>query len=271
MSLFQSNSKSVNKNNGSIATLENFSNCKKEGFVNADFYNNYNYRQVEGEKYTGNNANASAYSKEVVTNQIDPLLKQSQNVEQTHGRIQANFSSLISDYDKMVILRDQLNEVPPFEQRTLEVGMSSGENTLLVDVPNVDMSYQRISFPELVDSTNEAAQDGSFSQAGNEAVFTTKVDGKTVTVTKKSPVNGQDGGFDGWPNNLKINYKVETIPDKKYFHHSEDWELGETRKNQREKHMADTKELLLYTNQFYIIGTITTALALIFAYKNYGV
>jgi len=264
MSLLKSSNTPVNKNNGSLATLENFSNCK-EGFAAGHFWNKYNYQNIDHNEQKGN---PQTYAQEVIDNKIKPLEKQAANWENTHNRITTNYDSLISDYDRMVILRDQLNEVPPFTTETIEVGSSPDKNTILVDIPNVDMSYQRISVPELVDSTNEAAKDGTFTP--ENSVFSVKMDGKTMTVEKKGPLSGETGGADGWNFNLKINYKVETIPDKKYFHHSEDWELGETRKNQREKHMADTKELLLYTNQFYIIGSITTGLALIFAYKNYG-
>jgi hypothetical protein len=262
MSLLKSNDTAINKNNGSFATLENFSNCK-EGFAAGHFWNKYNYTDVNHEAQKGD---PQTYAQEIIDSKIKPLEKQAANWENTHGRISSNYDSIISDYDRMVKLRDQLNEVPPFTTETIEVG-ASDSNTILVDIPDVDMSYQRITVPDIVDSTNEGAKDGSFPPTN---VFSVKMDGKTMTVEKKFPLMGDKGGSVGWNFNLKINYKVETIPNKKYYHHADDWELGETRKNQREKHMADTKELLLYTNQFYIIGSITTGLALIFAYKNYS-
>ena len=174
----------------------------------------------------------------------------------------------------MVVLRDQLNEVPPYESRTLEVGPSEGEsNVKILDYDDIDVSYQRIAVEPIVDSTNEASSGTEFPAGG---VFSVKVDGVTITVEKTAPLPGQEPAgsglqySNGWTENLKINIKIESVPDKKYFHHKDDWELGEKRKNQREQHMWDTKELLLYTNQFYIIGSITSALAIIFAYKRYG-
>ena len=41
----------------------------------------------------------------------------------------------------------------------------------------------------------------------------------------------------------------------------------EKRKTQREKYIEDTRTVLLYNNQLFIAGTITTALALIIVYK----
>lgn len=272
MSFGNSNSKAINRNNGAIATLEGFES-KKEGFQSAHFWNEHGYDKTNLSEEDSYKANKKAYADAVIKNQINPLLKQSSNWDSTHGRLDTNFSSITSDYDKMVVLRDQLNEVPPSEPRTIEIGPHADGNIKLYDVANVDASYQRISVEEIVDSTNEASGGSDFPQGG---IFKVKIDGKTLQVEKTAPLPGQEPAgsvveyTDGWDENLKINISIETIPDKKYFHHADDWELGEKRKNQREQHMWDTKELLLYTNQFYIIGSITTALALIFAYKRFG-
>jgi len=261
---FTSNNKLINKNNGSIATLE--------GFQNTHFWNDYGFDNTNLSEDDAYKNDKKAYAQAVIKKQIDPLLKQAQAWENTHGKLSNNYDSIVGDYDKMVVLRDQLNEVPPFETRTIEIGPSE-VNVKMVDYTDIDPSYQRIAVEPIVNSSNAA---GGGSDFPTEGVFKVSVDGLTITVEKTAPLPGQETNgsgivySDGWSENLKINIKIESIPDKKYFHHKDDWELNETRKNQREQHMWDTKELLLYTNQFYIIGSITSALAIIFAYKRYG-
>lgn len=262
---FTSNNKAINKNNGSLATLE--------GFQNSYFWNDYGYNNTKLITDDAYKNDKKAYAQAVIRNQVEPLLKQAQNWDDTHSKLGTNYTSITSDYDKMVLLRDQLNEVPPYESVTVEVGPSPMNNVKIIDYTDLDPSYQRIAVEPIVDSTNEASSGADFPAEG---MFKVSVDGMTITVEKTAPLPGQEAAgstvqySDGWTENLKINIKIESIPDKKYYHHTDDWELGETRKNQREQHMWDTKELLLYTNQFYIIGSITTALALIFAYKRYG-
>ena len=260
--MFKPSSKPINKNNGEISTLEDFGINKKEGFANQDpNWNEYGFlKPGDGfDKATYNN-DPKAFAQGVIDNMITPLKKQMSAWDRHHGKITTNYDSIEGDYDKIVKLRDQLNEVPPSQSRSVECGnCTNGTGQILVDVPNVDMSYQRVVAPETVDSSNWGVPDG----VGNtEDVFTVTVNSKTLTITH---ANGKD-----WDYNLIINVLIEDVPDKTYFHHKEDWEFGDKRRNQREQHMTDTKELLLYTNQFYIIGSISTALALIFAYKRYG-
>jgi hypothetical protein len=264
----EASSKPINKNNGQLSTLEDFSKNKKEGFQSATAWLDYGYAQHD----IVSNASRASNVDKIINSQVKPLIKQHAQWKLDADKVTDNYASIVSNYDKMVLLRDQLNENPPFETRTVEVGPSMpGRNVKIIDVPNVDMSYQRVVVVSPVNSTNEgsagAAQDGGAYPSGD--VFTVTVNSKTLTVTKIAPTNSS-GAVGAWSHNLKINIKVENIPDKKYFHHKDDWEFGDKRKSQREQHMGDTKELLLYTNQFYIIGSITTALTLIFAYKHYG-
>jgi len=251
-------SKPINRNNGKLSTLEDFGKNKKEGFATGTWLT-FNYVNEKGTDTPSNNA------KSVITNQINPLKKQQVQWNLDADKITSNYNSIISDYDKMVILRDQLNENPPFETRTIEIG-ANDTSVKMFDVPGVDMSYQRLSVEPIIDSTNEASTGENFDA---DDTFSLSLNSKTITVTKTGAVES-DGEVGGWNYNLKVNIKVETIPEKKYFHHKDDWEFGDNRKTQREQHMGDAKELLLYTNQFYIIGSITTALTLIFAYKHYG-
>ena len=267
----EASSKPINKNNGKLSTLEDFGKNKKEGFTNSAWLEfGYNQPQINIAANKGNNINR------IVKSQIVPLEKQQVQWNLDADKIQSNYSSIVSDYDKMVILRDQLNENPPYETRTMTIGPSMNrQNVKIVDVTEVDMSYQRVIVESPVNSQNEATGGAVDSITGiaysAEDTFDVTINSKTITVTKTGPVDSNDAlKSDGWDHNLKINIKVETIPEKKYFHHKDDWEFGDKRRTQREQHMDDTKELLLYTNQFYIIGSITTALTLIFAYKHYG-
>jgi len=264
----EASSKPINKNNGQLSTLEDFSKNKKEGFVaNTSVWLDYGYTKPDIVTTATKQINID----NILNSQVTPLIKQHAQWKLSADKVEDNKTSIVRDYDKMVILRDQLNENPPFETRTMVVGPSgAGRNVKIIDVPDVDMSYQRVVVVSPVNSTNEGS---GGSVANGEAyppadVFNVTVTSKTLTVTKIAPVI--NGVVAPWTHNLKIIIKVETIPQKKYFHHKDDWEFGDKRKSQREQHMGDTKELLLYTNQFYIIGSITTALTLIFAYKHYG-
>ncbi len=259
-------SKPINRNNGNLSTLEDFGKSKKEGFATGTWLTfNYDPESSNSEHTPSNNANA------VINGQIDPLKKQQVQWNLDADKITSNYNSIIGDYTKMEILRDQLNENPPFETRTIEIGPSATSNIKMFDVPGVDMSYQRLSVDPIINSENEDSQGSSPDGEASydpEDTFALTLNSRTITVTKTGPA-ATDGTIGGWGYNLRINIKVETIPDKKYFHHKDDWEFGDTRKTQREQHMGDAKELLLYTNQFYIIGSITTALTLIFAYKHF--
>ena len=270
---FEASSKPINKNNGNLSTLEDFGKNKKEGFTSSP-WRTFGYTT----SLNFNTGNTKSKNIDNIINQkLTPLMKQQREWDNDATTIENNYKDIVSDYDKMVILRDQLNENPPFETRTMTVGPSDPNTSVkyvkIVDVPDVDMSYQRVSVEPIVDANNEAsggAEDPvTRSKYDSNDVFKLEITGRTITVTKTAPLNS-NGVPDGWSHNLKINIKIEEIPEKKYFHHKDDWEFGDKRKTQREQHMGDAKELLLYTNQFYIIGSITTALTLIFAYKHYG-
>ena len=249
MNNFQPRFSSLNKNNGAYSTIDS---PMIEGFESQPtgageaatidptqgstfLYSDFGYQ--------GNNVpleqavtNKRAYAQDAIDFQIKPLEKLNRRFNTLDEKIAANKASLEQNYAKYLRLRDQLEEVPITEERTINVGVSPESNKLFYEVPDVDMSYQRLRVPATVDKENEASNGQSFD-------------------------NSADTG-------LSFNIAVENIPDKKYYHHKDDPLEINRRKNQREQHMADTKELLLYTNQFYIIGTISTALVLIFAYRN---
>src|SRR6056300_1755455 len=134
---FTSNNKAINKNNGSIATLE--------GFQNTYFYNEYGYNNTNLSNDPAYKNDKKAYTQWVIKNQIDPLLKQSQSWGNTHSKVGTNYDSIVGDYNKMTVLRDQLNEVPPYETVTVEIGPSPTNNVKMVDYTDLDPSYQRIA------------------------------------------------------------------------------------------------------------------------------
>lgn len=283
MNNFQPRFSSLNKNNGAYSTIDS---PMIEGFESQPtgageaatidptqgstfLYSDFGYQ--------GNNVpleqavtNKRAYAQDAIDFQIKPLEKLNRRFNTLDEKIAANKASLEQNYAKYLRLRDQLEEVPITEERTINVGVSPESNKLFYEVPDVDMSYQRLRVPATVDKENEASNGQSFDNQGLH-VFSVRADGKTLIIEKITETSemgwSTDNGYSA-DTGLSFNIAVENIPDKKYYHHKDDPLEINRRKNQREQHMADTKELLLYTNQFYIIGTISTALVLIFAYRN---
>lgn len=262
---------SLNKNNGAYSTLDS---KLVEGFVDGNtpddspwVYSDFGYSKDHIDPADGAE-NVRDYARDAIQYQINPLEKLNRRFNTLDEKIAQNKSSLDDNMSKYLRLRNQLEEIPDTDEMTLNVGISPDSNKLYYDVPDVDMSYQRIRIPTTVDKTNEASSTTSFDRNG-EHIFSIKADGRTLIIEKITDTAkvGWDVN-DGYTNGLQFNIGIETIPDKKYFHHKDDPLEINRRKNQREQHMADTKELLLYTNQFYIIGTISTALVLIFAYRN---
>lgn len=270
MSNFKPTHKSLNKNNGAYSTLDN---SLVEGFVEmggdpADspfVYSDFGYSKDHIDPSEGQ-ANPKEYARDAIEYQINPMIKLNERFNHLDSKIAANKSSLSSNMTKYIRLRNQLEEIPDPTERTINVGVSPDSNKLYFDVPNVDMSYQRLKIPATIDKTNEASSGVSFNI---DHTFSVKAEGKTLIIQKETQQDRVGWNVDdGYTNGLQFNIGIETIPDKKYFHHKDDPLEINRRKNQREQHMSDTKELLLYTNQFYIIGTISTALVLIFAYRN---
>lgn len=230
-----------------------------------------------------NNNDISQYTKDIIDHKIKPLKEINKDFSATDARINANYNSItqnLEDYNK--ILKD-LNEVPVVERRTLNVGVSN-VNEAFYSVPNIDSSYQRIVVPEYI-TINDMPSDFQNTTNAND-MFKVQVAGKSLKITKVTNNGEGNEGSPGWnsengyhgtwddatgsgdPPGLYFVITIEESKDKKYYHKIEDGlELGRP-KSHREQHMADTKELLLYTNQAYIIGTITTALVLIFTYRN---
>ena len=95
-------------------------------------------------------------------------------------------------------------------------------------------------------------------------ILSVKVEGKTIIVKLES-TNRSEG--EGWPYELQFSGTIERQKNKKYYHSADDTEFKNTRLNQREQMMKDTKDLLLYNNQLFIAGTITSAIALILTYR----
>jgi len=278
MNTFQPRFSSLNKNNGAYSTIDNpmiegfESQATSSGATSAVdpnqpgfVYSDFGY-QSDTMDPTDGAANPKGYARDAVDYQIKPLQRLNERFNHLDEKIGANKASLETNYAKYTRLRDQLEEIPVTEERTINVGVSPDSSKLYFEVPDVDMSYQRLRVPATVDKTNEASNGVSFDPAH---VFSVVADGKTLIIEKQTETNIVGWNADqNYTDGLSFNIAVENIPDKKYYHHKDDpLEIGR-RKNQREQHMADTKELLLYTNQFYIIGTISTALVLIFAYRN---
>lgn len=267
---FKPKTTSLNKNNGAYSTLDT---SFIEGFVEQSdssqgdptfLYSDFGYSSTNIDPVQGQD-NIKAYARDAIDFQIKPLEKLNERFNYLDDKIAVNKASLESNVAKYTRLRAQLEEIPDVEERTINVGTSPDSSKLYFEVPNVDMSYQRIRAPEKIDKTNEASNGNSYN---GDHIFSVKVDGRTLVIEKTTATDVTGWDADDYPDGLKFNIGIETIPDKKYFHHKDDPLEINRRKNQREQHMADTKELLLYTNQFYIIGTISTALVLIFAYRN---
>ena len=281
MNTFQPRFSSLNKNNGAYSTIDNpmiegfesqisgsgsgmpIDPSQGNNFLYSDFgYQSGNMDPTEGA------SDKKTYARDAVDFQIRPLEKLNERFNHLDDKIAANKASLETNYAKYTRLRDQLEEIPITEERTISVGISPDSSKLYYEVPDVDMSYQRLKVPSTVDKTNEASNGVSFKP---EHIFSVIADGKTLIIEKQTETDrigwGTDDGY-STETGLQFNIGIENIPDKKYYHHKDDPLEINRRKNQREQHMADTKELLLYTNQFYIIGTISTALVLIFAYRN---
>ena len=223
------------------------------------------------------------YAQRVIDEQIKPLKTMNHDFSFTDSQINANYNTLNTNMAKYNVVLDQLNEVPNKERRTINVG-TSNENINFYTVPNIDSSYQRIAIPDVITSLDFPGK--AVNEINQNDQYSIKIQGKSLRIEKitNNGAKGTDGqrvGSAGWNETngygaygteapgLKFNIIVEETRDRKYYHKKEDGlELGRE-KSHREKHMADTKELLLYTNQSYIIGTITTALALIFTYRNF--
>ena len=194
----------------------------------------------------------------VIEYQIKPLEKIISRDTLSHDEIRTNYDNIsqnIVEYNKLL---DALNEQAEIEDRTLEIGRSGRGVEIKTYTSDIDSNYQLLEVPNIIDSTNNPTPG-----APADDKFKVSVTGKTVTVER---IAGLSLGS-GWTYDLKINARVKSQKEKRYFHHKDDFEYIEKRKTQREKLIEDTKTVLLYNNQMFIAGTITTALAFIMIYK----
>jgi hypothetical protein len=193
----------------------------------------------------------------IIERQIKPLEKIITKNTLTHDEIDSNYTNIsqnIVEYNKLLAA---LNEQAEQTDVTLEIGSQTGTE-IKTYTSDVDTSYQELEIPPIVDDTNNPTSD-----APADDKFKVSVVGKIVTVER---VAGNSLGS-GWSYNLKINGKIKSFKEKRYFHNKDDFEYDDKRKTHREKLIEDTKTVLLYNNQMYIAGTITTALAFIMIYK----
>jgi len=287
---FEPKSAKINNTDG-IGTLEN---STVEGFSTPDnqpwdlnsiknFDESHYFSDMGYRSNVTNNGNIKNYATSIINDKIKPLKEINKDFSATDTKINANYNSITQNMEEYKKLLSELNEVPEIERRTINVGVSN-VNEAFYSVPNIDSSYQRIVVPEYI-TTNDMP--GHLTNANNaNDRFKVQVAGKSLKITKITNNGENNIGTPGWNSTNGYNgtwvpetgtgelpglyflVTIEESKDKKYYHKVEDGlELGRP-KSQREQHMADTKELLLYTNQAYIIGTITTALVLIFTYRN---
>jgi hypothetical protein len=290
---FEPKSTKVNNTDG-IGTLENstvegfsapdnqnqpWDSTKITNFNESHYFSNMGYVS----NITNDNGDINDYVKKIIDKKIKPLKEINADFSATDARINANYNSLTQNMDAYKKVLSDLNEVPQKERRIINVGVSN-VNEAFYSVPNIDSSYQRIVVPEYITTDDMPGKNKNVNNANDR--FKVQVAGKSLKITKVSNNGEGNMGSPGWnaangyapnwdpitstgdPPGLYFNIIIEESKDKKYYHKIEDGlELGRP-KSQREQHMTDTKELLLYTNQAYIIGTITTALVLIFTYRN---
>lgn len=221
---------------------------KKEGF-SADFGYKNNYQKSLSSRELTN---------QVIQNQLTPLEKINEKYNRHHDQLVRNNQEIGTRLQEYNHLLDILNEQPKTEQRTINIGSHGGSAIKSVTYDELDTSYQTLEVPKEINRDNNSTPGFPIGDR-----FNTNVTGKVVTVEK---VAG-DNPSEGWQYDLEIPGTINSYKDKKYYHHKDDNEFMEKRKTQREKYIEDTRTLLLYNNQLFIAGTITTALALIIVYK----
>ena len=221
--------------------------------MNNYHFSNFGYNSdylIDNKKGTDENVQT------IINQQITPLEKIVDKHSISHSQIQVNKDRIETDINKYNDLLAEINDAGSSTDITIQVG-TSVSNVKVIE-QDIDTSYERLVMPERIDK-NSVPSD----VAVGEDVFSVRVEGKTIIVTLEY-TNRQDPG---WNYNLSFSGTLEKNKDKKYYHSAEDSEFENTRLNQREQMMKDTKDLLLYNNQLFIAGTITSAIAVILTYK----
>ena len=193
----------------------------------------------------------------IIDKQITPLEKVIDKHSISHDQIQINKDRIEADMSKYKDLLGELNDAGSSQNITINVG-SSTSNTKVIE-EDIDTSYERLVMPSTINK--------DFVPAGvdiGDDILSVNVEGKTIIVKLES-TNRSKG--EGWPYELQFSGTIERQKNKKYYHSADDTEFKNTRLNQREQMMKDTKDLLLYNNQLFIAGTITSAIALILTYR----
>ena len=193
----------------------------------------------------------------IIDKQITPLEKIIDKHSISHDQIQINKDRIEADMSKYNDLLGELNDAGSSQAITINVG-SSTSNTKVIE-EDIDTSYERLVIPPTINKNFVPAGVG----IGND-VLSVEVEGKTIIVRLEH--TDRTEGM-GWPYELQFSGTIERQKNKKYYHSGEDTEFKNTRLNQREQMMKDTKDLLLYNNQLFIAGTITSAIALILTYR----
>lgn len=216
-------------------------------FSTFGYNNNYILDQTKG---TDENVQT------IIDKQITPLEKVIDKHSISHDQIQINKDRIEADMSKYNDLLGELNDAGSSQDITINVG-SSTSNTKVIE-EDIDTSYERLVIPSKI-NINSVIK----GVAIGDDELSARVEGKTIivrllTTTREEP---------GWNYNLSFSGTIERQKNKKYYHSSDDTEFKNTRLNQREQMMKDTKDLLLYNNQLFIAGTITSAIALILTYR----
>ena len=222
--------------------------------MNNYHFSNFGYNNdylIDNKKGTDENAQT------IINQQITPLEKIIDKHSISHDQIQLNKDRIEVDINKYNDLLAELNDAGSSQAITIVVGDSPDSNIKVIE-EDIDTSYQRLVMPATVNKDNVPAG----IEIG-EDVFSVKVEGKTIIITLEYTKRE----VAGWNYSLSFTGSLERIKDKRYYHSAEDSEFENTRLNQREQMMKDTKDLLLYNNQLFIAGTITSAIALILTYK----
>lgn len=220
--------------------------------MNNYHFSNFGYNSdylIDNKKGTDENVQT------IINQQITPLEKIVDKHSISHSQIQLNKDRIETDINKYNDLLAELNDAGSSTDITIQVG-TSVSNVKVIE-QDIDTSYERLVMPERIDK-NSVPSDVEVG----EDVFSVRVEGKTIIVTLES--TNREGG---WEYNLSFSGTLEKNKDKKYYHSAEDSEFENTRLNQREQMMKDTKDLLLYNNQLFIAGTISSAIAVILTYK----
>ena len=205
-----------------------------------------------------NNKGTDENVQTIIDKQITPLEKVIDKHSISHDQIQINKDRIEAEMSKYNDLLGELNDAGSSQDITINVGSSTSDTKVIEE--DIDTSYERLVMPSTINIDSVPA-----GVAVGEDVFSVTVEGKTIIVKLES--TGRDRTSEGWDYNLSFSGTLEKNKNKKYYHSADDTEFKNTRLNQREQMMKDTKDLLLYNNQLFIAGTITSAIALILTYR----